>query len=64
MWRHREACIEARQSREECVAVGCTDQDLDHFAPGVKWFSLIRWEAAPTSHLFSFHSSPKLVAVL
>jgi len=24
---------------EAWVVVGCTDQDLDHFSLGVKWFS-------------------------
>ena len=38
-WRHREACVEAKQSREEPMAIGWTDLKLDHYAPGVKWFS-------------------------
>jgi len=40
MWHHCEACAEAKQSRKERVAIGCTNQDLDHFAPRVKWFSI------------------------
>jgi hypothetical protein len=39
MWRLREACVEAKQSREELVAVRRSDLKLDHFAPRVKWFS-------------------------
>ena len=32
-WRHHEACVEAKQSREELVAIRCLDLKLDHFAP-------------------------------
>jgi hypothetical protein len=39
MWCDREACVEAKQGHEERVVIGCTDQDLDQFALGVKWFS-------------------------
>ena len=35
-WCHREACVEAKQSREEPVAIECLDLKLDdHFAPGL-----------------------------
>ena len=38
-WPHREACIDAKQSHEELVVVGCLDLKLDDFAPGIKWCS-------------------------
>ena len=33
--RHRESCIDTKQSREKLVVVGCTDLHLDYFAPGL-----------------------------
>jgi hypothetical protein len=30
MWHHREACVEANQSREEIVVVKCTNEELGH----------------------------------
>jgi hypothetical protein len=39
-WRHHEACVETKQSREEPMAIECTNLELDHFAHRVKWFSL------------------------
>ena len=33
MWRHREACVEAKQSREGGVSVQCFYKKLDEFAP-------------------------------
>jgi hypothetical protein len=39
-WCHREAYIEAKQSHEELMAIGCLDHKLDHFALGLKWFGL------------------------
>ena len=32
-WRHREACVEAKQSREDAGSVRCTRKNLDCFAP-------------------------------
>jgi hypothetical protein len=41
MWRHREAYVEMKQSREEPVPIRCLDLKMDHFASGVKWFGKI-----------------------
>ena len=41
MWRHHEACVEAKLSHEGRVAVGCFYLKLDHYAHEVKWFSKI-----------------------
>ena len=32
-WRHREACVEAKQSCECGVSVRCSNKNMDHFAP-------------------------------
>ena len=40
-WRHHEACVEAKQSHEELVAIRCLDLKLDHYALRVKWFNKI-----------------------
>jgi hypothetical protein len=34
-WHHCEACVEAKQSCEEIVAIRCIDLELDHFVPGL-----------------------------
>jgi hypothetical protein len=34
MWRNRKGCVEAKQLREECVAVRYISYELIHFAPG------------------------------
>ena len=67
-WRHHEACVEAKQSREELMFVRCTHLKVDYFAPGLSDSTKIskgllgrcsrpinKIEPAPTSHLFSFH---------
>jgi hypothetical protein len=41
MWRHREACVEAKLSYEGRVAIGCFYLKLDLYVPRVKWFSKI-----------------------
>jgi hypothetical protein len=33
MWRHREACVEAKESHGEHVAIRYTYHKLDHFTP-------------------------------
>ena len=33
-WSHREACVEAKQSHEEPMDIGCTDLELDIFPLG------------------------------
>ena len=33
-WSHREACVEAKQSHEETMDIGCTDLELDIFPLG------------------------------
>ena len=33
MWRHREACVEAKRSREGGVSVQCSYRKLDDFTP-------------------------------
>ena len=30
-WRHRETCVEAKQSREGGVSVRCSQKKMDHF---------------------------------
>lgn len=39
MWHNRETCVEVKQSRDMSMAIRCTDEELDHFASVVKWFS-------------------------
>lgn len=39
-WRHREACVEAKQSREGGVSVRCSDKNMDRFAPA--WAVILR----------------------
>jgi hypothetical protein len=34
-WRHREACVKAKQSLEETMGIGWTDLELVHFSPGL-----------------------------
>lgn len=38
-WRHREACIEVKESCEEPMAIRLANLELDHNALGVRWFS-------------------------
>ena len=40
-WCYSEACVEAKQSREEPVAIGWTDLELDYFAPRLSGSSKI-----------------------
>jgi hypothetical protein len=64
-WHHHEACVEAKQSREEIVAIRCTGLELDHFAPGLSGSAKISKDVlnmcnsfinkigvVPTNHLF------------
>jgi len=32
MWHHREACVDAKQSREDGVSVHCSYKNMDRFA--------------------------------
>lgn len=40
MWFHLEACVEAKQSYKECVAIKFIDLKDGPFYSRVKWFSL------------------------
>lgn len=40
MRHHRKSYVEFKQNRNELMAVRCIDEELDHFASRVKWFSI------------------------
>jgi hypothetical protein len=68
MWCHWEACVKVKHSHEGLVTIGCTDLNLDQYAPRLSgsrkylragltcviWLYKIRGESAQASHLFQF----------